>query len=94
MENRLSNPRRAISLGDISKFTPLNIQKYLSNIEGDQENNDEKLLIKYLDNIRNYKKLTAEMIENISKMKEENKMEIIKEINTLMEVIRNLSSID
>ena len=94
MENRLSNPRRAISLGDISKFTPLNIQKYLSNIEGDEENNDEKLLIKYLDNIRNYKKLTAEMIENISKMKEENKMEIIKEINTLIEVIRNLSSID
>jgi hypothetical protein len=94
MENRLSNPTRAISLGDISKFTPLNIQKYLSNIEGDEENNDEKLLIKYLDNIRNYKKLTAEMIENISKMKEENKMEIIKEINTLIEVIRNLSSID
>jgi hypothetical protein len=94
MENRISNPRREISLGDISKFTPLNIQKYLSIIEGDEENNDEKLLIKYLDNIRNYKKLTVEIIENISKMKEENKMEIIKEINILIEVIRNLSSID
>jgi len=45
---------------------------------------DEILLEQYLRDIRNYKRLTSEMIENISKMRDEDKMTIILLYDSMM----------
>ena len=44
----------------------------------------------YLDHIRNWGKLTEEMIGNIKNMNEENKMIIIEELNNLLGIMTEL----
>ena len=47
-------------------------------------NQDDILLKQYLHDIRNYKQLTSEMIHNISKMSDEDKMTIILLYDNMM----------
>ena len=80
MEISKKNQRRSVSLGDISKYTTEEIKNML---EEDYDGKNKNLLMFYLDKIRNYNNLSEEMIENISKMDEESKIKIIREINML-----------
>jgi hypothetical protein len=61
-----------------------------------ENNNDYKIenkddfFKKYLHDIRNIKILDKEMINNISNMSNENKMNIIIELNNVIETLKNL----
>jgi hypothetical protein len=82
--------RRTVSLGDISKCTSEDLKNILVKIQ-ENSNENEILLLEYLNYIRNYNKLTDEMLENIKKMDEESKMTILKELNKLIDIINQLA---
>lgn len=90
MENQKKNQRRSKSLGDVSKYTPEAIKNFLEEDDNNYSEN-EKLLLIYLDKIRNYNKLSEDMIENISKMDDDSKIKIIREINSLIDIINQLA---
>jgi len=74
---------------DFTNFKKNSIDKYFYECN---DNND--LLIYYLDNIRNYKALNDEMLNNISSFDEESKMKIIITYNNIIETLQQTITLD
>lgn len=74
---------------DFTNFKKNSIDKYFYECN---DNND--LLVYYLKNIRNYKSLTDEMLNNIVNFDEDSKMKIIRTYNNLIETLQQTISLD
>jgi hypothetical protein len=69
--------KRSVSLNDFTSYLKINKNTNNSQI---LNNNDNILLIYYIDYIRNYNTLNDDMIKNIVNFNDENKIKIIKEL--------------
>ena len=74
---------------DFTNFKKNDIDKYFYD---NNDNND--LLVYYLDNIRNYKTLSDTMLNNIVNFDEECKMKIIRTYNNLIETLEETISVN
>ena len=83
MNNKKSLLRNSLNLGNVNSLSQEELNKIFNNIKDDNYTNNN-LLIQYLYNIRNYKLLSDEMLDNINNFDNESKMKIIKEYNNLM----------
>ena len=83
MENDVKKPRNSTSL--YGRYTTEEINKKIL-----QTQNHNDLLVFYIDYIRNYKKLTEEMMENIKKFNDDSKMLLIIEYNIVIKAVTSL----
>jgi hypothetical protein len=74
---------------DFTNFKKKNIDEYFN-----ESNDNNDLLVYYLKNIRNYKALNDEMLNNISSFDEESKMKIIRTYNNIIETLQQTISLD
>ena len=83
MNNKKSFIRNSLNLGKVNSLNQEELNKLFKNIK-DDNNTNNNLLVHYLHNIRNYKVLSNEMLDNINHFDNESKMRIIEEYNNLI----------
>jgi hypothetical protein len=83
MNNKKSFIRNSLNLGNVNSLSQEELNKIFNNIKDDNDTNNN-LLIHYLHNIRNYRVLSNEMLDNINNFDSESKMRIIEEYNNLI----------
>jgi hypothetical protein len=83
MNNKKSFIRNSLNLGKVNSLNQEEINKLFNNIKDDNDTNNN-LLIHYLHNIRNYKILSDEMLDNINNFDNDAKMTIIRNYNNLI----------
>ena len=79
--------KHSVSLAGEGEYRIENINKIIY-----QTKKHSELLIYYLDYIRNYKELTEEMIENITRFDDNSKIILIKEYNIAIKSVNSLLS--
>jgi hypothetical protein len=79
MNNKKSFIRNSLNLGIINSLN----QEELNKLFNDTKDNNN-LLIHYLNNIRNYRVLSDEMLDNINNFDNDAKMTIIRNYNNLI----------
>lgn len=82
MDNNTKNPKRSMNL---CSYRTEEINKIIMETKEHTE-----LLIFYIDNIRNYRALTEEMMENIEIFDDNSKMILIKEFNIMIKAVNSL----
>lgn len=83
MNNKKSFIRNSLNLGNVNSLSLEELNKIFDSIKDNSDTNNN-LLIYYLHNIRNYKVLSNEMLNNINNFDNESKMRIIEEYNNLI----------
>lgn len=69
---------------NFTNFEKSSIDKYFNNI-----NDNDDLLLYFLNNIRNFLPLNNQMLENINNFDEDSKMKIIIEYNNLIKTLKD-----
>jgi hypothetical protein len=69
---------------NFTNFKKSSIDKYFNNI-----NDNDDLLLYFLNNIRNFLPLNNQMLENIKNFDEDSKMKIIIEYNNLIKTLKD-----
>lgn len=81
----MNTHKKSVSLGDMGKYRTEVFQNLATKYM-----NQHDLMTVILDYIRNYREIPEDMLNKISFMTEDKKMDIIREFNRIIGIIQNI----